>query len=80
MMEDDPMIQTPWGGKRWSFLKRCMEQYNLHDELVESLQTLVDALFETGLASLPGDAAFDVRRACDDALIVISKSKGVVTE
>ncbi len=30
-MNGDELIQTPYGKKRWSYLKRCMDS---HDELV----------------------------------------------
>ena len=47
---------------------------NAHDDLLAALRGLTNALFETGLATLPGDAAFDVRRECDNALAAIAKA------
>lgn len=34
---DDPMIETPYGKKRWSFLKRAMDS---HEELITALKDL----------------------------------------
>jgi hypothetical protein len=36
----DELIQTPYGKKRWSFLRRCMDS---HAELLEALQGLLEA-------------------------------------
>jgi len=41
--------------------------------LYQESKALLDTLFATGLASLPGDAAFEVRRACDDLMLTLRR-------
>jgi hypothetical protein len=37
--EDNEMIQTPWGKKRWGTIRQAFEQ---RDELIEALNKLLD--------------------------------------
>lgn len=73
---NDQMIQTPWGKKRWAFLRQCMDSHHeLQTALTLCLELLDDSDVRHFISTKLGEQA-RLHSALNKARSAISKAKG----